>query len=356
MSFTSTHRPDTMQKKPPLHPACVQWPKLSEKELSELALDIKRQGQLEDITLMPDGSILDGSNRWDGCELAKVTPRTVIYEGNDPFGFSISKNKHRRHLEPSQLAMIMARLHNVAHGTNQFEMKEKEEHFTEVLHNSVPNLAEKSGLSESTIGFAKTVLTNATPEIVAMVENGEVTARVAAEAISGKSKTEQASWTKEDVKKKGREKINAYPSSQKRKALAKQKLTVPRPPSVKFPTAAETGFPVNGTLEEKDAFYRKYGRTPLHAKAVKDMLNNAALVDGYATAILTVSNDSHPSAQAFFNAIDSLLTWVPQPEKGADWGINFALRAKKTLKLMDERLPIVVERLTRLLELARGRN
>ena len=338
--------------KPELHPACAQWPKLSQKELGELAEDIKRQGQLEDITLMPDGSLLDGSNRWDACELASVQPRTVTYEGNDPVGFSISKNKQRRHLDSNRLAMIMARLHHLARGTNQYQTKM--DPVGNGTHNSVTELSKQSGVSESTIGFAKRVVKEAAPHIVQMVDNGEVTARVAAEAINGVPKDEQAIWKKEDVQKEGRKKINAYPSNQKRKAVTKKAIPL-RPPTIKFPTAEETGFPVNGTFEEKDAFYRKYGRTPLHPKEVKDMSNNANWVNGYVTAILTVSNDHHPSPEAFFGAIDAMLGWVPKPEKGVDWGINFAVKAKKQLALLAERLPLALDRLTKLSEAWKGR-
>ena len=79
-------------------------------ELKELAEDIKHKGLLEDITLTPEGELLDGNSRWDACELADVEPRTVIYEGDDPIGFVISKNKLRKHLDKGVLAMTVAEL------------------------------------------------------------------------------------------------------------------------------------------------------------------------------------------------------------------------------------------------------
>src|SRR5437667_3397811 len=104
--------------KPELHPACAQWPKMPENELKELAEDIKQKGLIETITLTPDGKLLDGNSRWDACELAGREPRTEIYQGDDPIGFVISKNKHRKHLEIGQLAMVMAKLVKLKPGTN----------------------------------------------------------------------------------------------------------------------------------------------------------------------------------------------------------------------------------------------
>ena len=115
-----------------------------------------------------------------------------------------------------------------------------------------------------------------------------------------------------------------------------------------FPTPEETGFPINGTLEEKDAHHKKYGRTPLHPKIVKEMLDRQSLILGYVSAILVVTNETQPNAEVFCQSIDEMLAWIPKPENGPDYGINFAAKARKHLALVKERLPRAIEQLTQL--------
>jgi hypothetical protein len=331
--------------KPELHPACAEWPKMSENELKELADDIKQKGLVEAVTLMPDGRLLDGSNRWDGCELAGIEPRTVVYEGDDPIGFVVSQNKNRRHLDKGQLAIVMARLMNLKPGSNQYQHKTPGAiPFAERNHKS-KDLAKLAAISCSSIRHARLVLNHGTPNIIAMVEKGDVRVRTAAEAVRHAPKEVQANWTKEDLRREGRKVMNSYTSAQKRKSVFKHP---PSPGMIKFPSVEETGFPINGTIEEKDAHSKKYGRTPMYPKEVKDMLNNEQWVSGYMSAIVSVTNASHPDVEAFFGAIDAMLAWVPRPDQGDSWAINFAAKAKKELRLLEVRLPLAVERITKL--------
>jgi hypothetical protein len=104
-----------------LHPACACYPAVPEGELEALARDITEQGLLDPITVMPDGAILDGRNRALACARAGVPLRTVVYDGNDPIRFVLSKNSRRRRLTKGQIAMIGARLAKLQHGTNQYQ-------------------------------------------------------------------------------------------------------------------------------------------------------------------------------------------------------------------------------------------
>lgn len=102
------------------HPAAALFPMLSGDELAQLRaniLDRKAEGLkplLHDIVLdkplEEGGRVLDGRNRLLACNMAGVEPTFTVYKGDDPIGFVISANIHRRHLSPSQRAAIAADL------------------------------------------------------------------------------------------------------------------------------------------------------------------------------------------------------------------------------------------------------
>jgi ParB-like nuclease domain len=70
-------------------------------EFDELVADIKKNGLRAPITIYED-QILDGRNRYRACLAAEIEPDTVAYQGNDPAGFVVSANVHRRHLTRDQ--------------------------------------------------------------------------------------------------------------------------------------------------------------------------------------------------------------------------------------------------------------
>lgn len=97
----------------PVHKAAELFPMLSDDELRTLADDIKANGLHEPIWLWDDDArgstvLLDGRNRLAACDLAGVDVETRMYEGNDPIGFVLSQNLHRRHLTVGQRAAVAA--------------------------------------------------------------------------------------------------------------------------------------------------------------------------------------------------------------------------------------------------------
>lgn len=79
------------------------FPLIQGAEFDELVEDITKNGLLEPIVLHED-KILDGRNRYNACQQAGITPKTVVYNGNDPLGHVISLNVLRRHLASDQRA------------------------------------------------------------------------------------------------------------------------------------------------------------------------------------------------------------------------------------------------------------
>ena len=96
----------------PVHPAATLFPLMNAEALQGLADDIKAHGQREPVIIF-NGEVLDGRNRLLACEMAGVEPLFVTRtdaEVGDPIDFVLSLNKHRRHLEPPQLAALSVRI------------------------------------------------------------------------------------------------------------------------------------------------------------------------------------------------------------------------------------------------------
>jgi N6-adenosine-specific RNA methylase IME4 len=95
-----------------VHPAASLFPLMTEPELEQLGADIRANGQLQAIELF-GGKVLDGRNRLLVCERLGVKPRITSWAPGangeiSPTAHVMSLNVRRRHLAPSQLAMIAA--------------------------------------------------------------------------------------------------------------------------------------------------------------------------------------------------------------------------------------------------------
>jgi len=91
------------------HPIADVWPMMEEDKLSELADDIRKNGQLVPVWLY-DGKILDGRNRWAACKIAGIEPKTKEYAGDEPTAFAVAMNDRRRHMNKGALAAVAAEL------------------------------------------------------------------------------------------------------------------------------------------------------------------------------------------------------------------------------------------------------
>jgi hypothetical protein len=158
-----------------LHEACAAWPEMTPEDLRELAADIAANGLHEPLTITPDGKLLDGRNRGLACVMAGVEPTFVTY-GGDPWLFSLSKNKHRRHLTTDQIALVAARLATRTVGNPNFAIGSNEPI-------GITEVAEASGVSETAIKSAKVVNERGTPEEIESVRSGKAKLRKVADAV-----------------------------------------------------------------------------------------------------------------------------------------------------------------------------
>src|SRR5262249_1124652 len=90
------------------HPLADVLPLTEGLDYDRLVASVRELGLLNPITLH-DGRILDGRNRYRACQATGVDPVYVPFTGDDPVAFVIAQNLERRHLGPSERAMVGAR-------------------------------------------------------------------------------------------------------------------------------------------------------------------------------------------------------------------------------------------------------
>jgi hypothetical protein len=141
-----------------VHPAAAVFPMLSDDELADLAEDIKANGLLHPITLDAHGVLVDGRNRLAACNLAGVEPTFVTYKGDDPVGFILSENIHRRHISKGQQAMAVVMATELS-GSGQFRKQGQRAAAADLLGVRGQRLSEAAVVRKYAPDLAKLVVT-----------------------------------------------------------------------------------------------------------------------------------------------------------------------------------------------------
>lgn len=167
------------------HPLANIFPLLDGTDLAALTADILANGLREPITLHPDGSILDGRNRFVACVDAGVEPRFVTWDGSGTaLAYVLSLNLHRRHLDESQRAMVAAKIANLGEG--------RPGKTTDKTVVSQADAGKLLNVSVGSIQNARQVIDHGVPELVQAVERGEIPVTLAAKVSKAQSKTQRA--------------------------------------------------------------------------------------------------------------------------------------------------------------------
>jgi hypothetical protein len=160
------------------HPYADMFPLMQAEDLAALVTSIKEDGLEERIVLFK-GEILDGRNRHAACIEAEVEPAFVEYGGDDPLGFVLRKNLHRRHLQISQRAMVAAKLATMKQGE-----RTDLEPSANLQKVSVAEAAETLNVSVRSVETAKVVLTKGDDNLIAAVESGGVSVSAAVKQLT----------------------------------------------------------------------------------------------------------------------------------------------------------------------------
>jgi ParB-like chromosome segregation protein Spo0J len=328
---------------------------MSDAELNNLTTNIKAHGLLEPIARMPNGDILDGRCRLTACERAGVEPRFDTYEGKDPEGFVLAKNIHRRHLSTSQKAVAAAKLAKLSRGNPH---REKLNDVADIIYpDTQERLAQIAGISRVTVGFAKRVLEKGTPNIIKMVDDGELNVKHAAEVVEHYNQNAQANMSTAEATKRGKELVGRYPSNQKRAAAKQNPAPAPereldRPMLTlgRLPTGDEIGHPPPGAPWSEISKWRdKVGaKVVLHSLDILQLHKDRAAVGEMATALYVLLEHT-PTAADFWDGIDRLYAHVRKPDSDQPGEReDYPKAARRGEKAIDEALDGVLDKLLEL--------
>ena len=112
MTKTLEHTPSVPAR---FHEYANLFPLIQGEALVALREDIRIHGVREPIVFL-DGAILDGRNRYMCARELLIEYPRVEFDGEDPLGFVISHNLHRRHLTESQRAIAGKRAATMRQG------------------------------------------------------------------------------------------------------------------------------------------------------------------------------------------------------------------------------------------------
>src|SRR5262245_29143715 len=114
---TPAPQPTPVPKTYAVHPFADIFPTLEGLAFQMLVEDIRERGQQEAIWLY-EGKIIDGRNRYRALQQLGREIKVQTYTGDDPIGFVLSANLHRRHLNEGQRAMVGGEIANLTTGAN----------------------------------------------------------------------------------------------------------------------------------------------------------------------------------------------------------------------------------------------
>lgn len=191
-----------------IHPAAMLFPMMSASDYERFRDDIKQNGQNEPVVFY-DGMLIDGRNRYKAClELGIEVDETELDKDlvPDPVEWVLSTNLHRRHLHPSQRAMIAAKMATLKRGRPSSNGNGQNCPLT-----GNDDAAKLLSVSPRSVKAAKHVCEHGSKDLIEAVEACEITVSMAEKLCkSCDDKREQTRLVK-DGKKAIKEYLNPTP-------------------------------------------------------------------------------------------------------------------------------------------------
>jgi ParB-like chromosome segregation protein Spo0J len=157
------------------HKLSLIFPEMRHAQYKALVEDIKKHGLREPIVIF-EGEILDRRHRYLACKEAGYQfgeNDLTEFKDDDPLGYVVSHNLHRRHLTENQRAIVAAKISTLRYGANQHRKEGSSIELSSTLLN----------VSEASTKRAKAVLDNGVPELVQMVEQNTIKASAVQELV-----------------------------------------------------------------------------------------------------------------------------------------------------------------------------
>lgn len=223
------------------HPYADMFNMIEEAHRPSLRASIEANGLYDKVVLIPyEGGlrILDGRNRyrelqylgWHWQEDNFVLWAELVAGGvkDDPFNFVVSKNLDRRQMDESQRALAAARVANMRQGERNdikalpFDGQPS----ANVRKVSQGEAAKMFGVSERLVSSANTIVKMAVPELVKLVESGEVPVSVA-EPIARMASVDQQRALQGKKPAQLKTVVKQFAREQRAKTLAEKQEALP---------------------------------------------------------------------------------------------------------------------------------
>lgn len=206
-----------MSREVTIHPAANIFPKMGRVEFETLKDDIQKNG-LRSAIIFWRGQLIDGRHRIEACEELGINWENFAEEAEsdrDPVTEALSLNLHRRHLSPSQLAMVADKVRGIYDEEGKAAKSEGQKSGGRgKKKNSVANVppsknagsksrdkaASAVGVSGKLADAAKKVRSKGTEELQQAVESGDVSVTAAALVADLPQEKQDDIVSRDDVK------------------------------------------------------------------------------------------------------------------------------------------------------------